>query len=153
MASFGIQALDANGKLRDMGDVVEEIGNRWNTLSRNQQVALAQTIAGTRQYSRMMSLFDNWDMYEEALNTSKGSAGTLQKQQDTYLESTEAHLEKLGATAEDLYASLFDTEDVNSLIDMLAKLVDGVDNFVEAIGGGAGVLRNFGSIAFNVFNK
>ena len=153
MANFGIQALDANGKLRDMGDVVEEIGSRWNTLSRNQQVALAQTIAGTRQYSRMMSLFDNWNMYEEALKTSKGSAGTLQKQQDTRMESTEAHLKKLGATAEDLYASLFDTEDMKDLIDMLAKLVDGVDNFVEAIGGGAGVLRNFGAIAFNVFNK
>lgn len=153
MANFGIQALDANGKLRDMGDVVEEIGSRWSTLSRNQQVALAQTIAGTRQYSRMMSLFDNWDMYQDALKTSKGSAGTLQKQQDIYMESTEAHLEKLGATAEDLYASLFNTEDMNDLIDMLAKLVDGVDNFVEAIGGGAGVLRNFGAIAFNVFNK
>lgn len=153
MANFGIQALDANGKLRDMGDVVEEIGNRWNTLSRNQQVALAQTIAGTRQYSRMTSLFDNWDMYQDALKTSKGSAGTLQKQQDTYMESTEAHLEKLGATAEDLYASLFNTEDMNDLIDILAKLVDGVDNFVEAIGGGASVLRNFGAIAVNVFNK
>ena len=92
MAIFGINALDANGKLRDMGDVIEEIGAKWEGLSRNQQVALAQTIAGTRQYSRMMALFDNWDMYEEALATSANSLGTLQKQQDIYMESTEAHL-------------------------------------------------------------
>jgi hypothetical protein len=36
MAQFGINALDANGKLRDMGAVVEEIGNKWEFLSRNQ---------------------------------------------------------------------------------------------------------------------
>jgi hypothetical protein len=47
-----------------MGEVVEEIGENWDKLSRNQQVSLAQTVAGTRQYSRMMALFDNWDMYQ-----------------------------------------------------------------------------------------
>jgi len=77
MKEMGINALDAAGNLRDVGDIVEEIGNKWNTLNRNQQVSLAQTIAGTRQYSRMMSLFDNWGMYNEALQTSINSQGTL----------------------------------------------------------------------------
>jgi hypothetical protein len=60
-----------------MGAVVEEIGNNWDNLTRAQQVSLAQTIAGTRQYSRMMALFDNWEMYESAKSTSQSSAGTL----------------------------------------------------------------------------
>jgi TP901 family phage tail tape measure protein len=77
MAQMGINVLDANGKLRDMGDVVEEIGNNWSSLNREQQVSLAQSIAGTRQYSRMMALFDNWDMYQESLSTSISSLGTL----------------------------------------------------------------------------
>jgi TP901 family phage tail tape measure protein len=79
MKALGFNALDATGKLRDQGDVIEEIGNNWNKLSSNQQVSLAQVIAGTRQYSRMMALFDNWDMYQQAKNTSEGSAGALQK--------------------------------------------------------------------------
>jgi TP901 family phage tail tape measure protein len=29
MAKLGFSVLDANGKLREMGDVVEEIGNNW----------------------------------------------------------------------------------------------------------------------------
>jgi TP901 family phage tail tape measure protein len=79
LAEMGIDVIDAQGNLRDMGGVIEEIGEKWTAMSRNQQVALAQIIAGTRQYSRMMSLFDNWDMYESAKETSLNSAGAVQQ--------------------------------------------------------------------------
>lgn len=46
MANLGFSVLDANGRLRDMGEVVEEIGDKWQTLSREQQIALAQVMAG-----------------------------------------------------------------------------------------------------------
>ena len=59
MAEYGINVLNANGQLRDMGEVIEEIGGKWNDLSREQQVALSQTMAGTRQYNNLLSLFDN----------------------------------------------------------------------------------------------
>jgi hypothetical protein len=36
MAEMGINVLTVQGKLRDMGDVVEEIGNKWNSLNREQ---------------------------------------------------------------------------------------------------------------------
>lgn len=66
-------------------------------MSREQQVALAQTMAGTRQYNNLLALFENFDQYNDALLTSQNSMGTLQEQQDTYMESTKAHLETLGA--------------------------------------------------------
>ena len=59
MAEYGVNVLNANGQLRDMGEVIEEIGNKWNNLSREQQIALSQTMAGTRQYNNLLSLFDN----------------------------------------------------------------------------------------------
>ena len=59
MAQYGINVLDANKNLRDMGNVIEEIGGKWTSMSREQQVALAQTMAGTRQYNNLLSLFDN----------------------------------------------------------------------------------------------
>lgn len=151
MAQFGFQALDTQGNLRDMGDVIEEIGDRWGSLSRNQQVALAQTVAGTRQYARLMSLFDNWEMYEESLQTSINSTGTLQKQQDIYMESTEAHLQKLSTQAEELYSHLFDSESVNDVADALTNLVELVDGFVQSVGGGAGILQMLGTVGLNVF--
>jgi hypothetical protein len=34
MAEMGVSVLDANGKLRDMGDVIEEIGGKWESFTR-----------------------------------------------------------------------------------------------------------------------
>ena len=140
MAQMGINVLNANGKLRDMGDVVEEIGNNWSTLNREQQVSLAQSIAGTRQYSRMMALFDNWDMYQEAMTTSIESAGTLSKQHIKYLESIEAHQNKLKASAEGLYDTIFDSDQIKGVYDVLTGLVEGVNVLVKGLGGMPGIL-------------
>ena len=82
MASMGINVLDANNNLRDMGDIIEEIGGKWQTMTREQQTSLAQSIAGTRQYSRMMALFDNWGIYTKALETSANAAGTFNEQNE-----------------------------------------------------------------------
>lgn len=148
-----INVLDANNELRDMGEVVEEVGNKWNTMSREQQIALSQVMAGTRQYNNLLSLFDNWDMYTEALNTSANAAGTLQEQQDIYMESTAAHLQQLKASSEDLYDSLLDSKGLNPLIDGLTGVITLTGDFVDSIGGGAGALLLLGTLGTKVFNQ
>ena len=153
MAEMGVKVLDANGNLRDMGTVIEEIGGKWESMSREQQIALSQTMAGTRQYNNLLSLFDNWDMYTSAMETSKKAAGTLQKQQETYMESIQAHLQQLKASSEDLYDSLLDSKSINPIIDGLTLITNLSSNFVDAIGGGGGVLLGLGSIATKVFSQ
>ena len=140
MAELGFNVLNANGKLRDMGDVIEEIGSNWERLSREQQVALAQTMAGTRQYNNLLALFENWDMYESAMKTSAESVGFLQQQQDEYMESMEAHLEQLETAGQRVYDALFDPDSINPLIDALTEGVDLLGSFVESIGGGGTLL-------------
>ena len=49
MAELGFNVLDATGHLRDTGEVIEEIGGKWQSLTREQQINLAQTMAGQRQ--------------------------------------------------------------------------------------------------------
>ena len=153
MEAMGFNVLDANGNLRDMGAVIEEIGAKWTTLSREQQIALSQTMAGTRQYNNLLSLFDNWDMYTEAMNTSAEAAGTLQKQQDTYMESTEAHLQKLRTTAEDVYDTLIKPEEINALLDVFTNGVDILGTFFDAFGGGVKSMAVGAAILSSVFGK
>ena len=153
MSEMGFNVLDTNGKLRDMGSVIEEIGNKWTNLSREQQVALSQTMAGTRQYNNLLALFDNWDEYTESLETSRDAAGSLQKQQDTYMESMEAHLQKLSTEGERVYNNLFDANAVNPLIDALTTLISLLADFVDGIGGIGPVLLMLGSIGTKAFSK
>ena len=153
MAEYGVNVLNANGQLRDMGEVIEEIGNKWNNLSREQQIALSQTMAGTRQYNNLLSLFDNWDMYTQSLEMSANAAGTLQKQQDIYMESTAAHLKQLSTEAERTYDILFDQDTVNGFADALTGLLSIFNNLLAGLGGGTNDFIYFGSIVTNVFKK
>ena len=153
MADVGINVLDATGKLRDMGEVIEEIGGKWQDMSREQQIYLTQTMAGQRQYNNLLSLFENFDQYEAALATAQNAAGTLQEQQDIYMESTAAHLDKLKASVEDVYDSLLDPDALEPLIDGLSEAATLLANFVDALGGGGVVLQTLGSIAVTVFSR
>lgn len=153
MAEMGVNVLDMNGKLRDMGEVMEEIGGKWTSMSREQQIYLSQVMAGTRQYNNLLALFDNWGQYTKALETSSNAAGTLQEQQDIYMESTQAHLAQLRASWEDLYDSLLDADSINGVSDALSGIVSLMANFVDSIGGGSGVLLTLGSIGMQVFGK
>ena len=153
LKTMGVDILDAQGQMREMGEVIEEVAAKWDTWTSAQQQAAAVALAGKRQYNNLIALFENWDMYEEAKSTSKGGAGELQKQQDIYMESMEAHLNQLQAEAEELYQTLLDPEGLNPLIDALTGVVGLVENLIESLGGGAGLLRTVGAIGFNVFGK
>ena len=150
LAQFGINALDAQGNLRDMGDVVEEIGGKWQFMTRTQQAALAQTIAGTRQYSRMMALFDNWDMYTSAKTTSRTAAGTLEKQNEIALDSLDKKLEQLTTTTEQLYLTLFDSKGFKVLIDGFTSIIELVSMFTESLGGAIPLLATMGAVTLKL---
>jgi TP901 family phage tail tape measure protein len=64
LAKVGISIYDAGGGLKDMDNILAEMGAKWETISEDQQVALAQTVAGVRQYNQLVALMDNFDFYE-----------------------------------------------------------------------------------------
>ena len=153
MAQLGFNVLDASGHLRDTGDVIEEIGGRWKTLTKEQQTYLASTMGGQRQITQVMALFDNWGTYVDLLNTSLQANGTLNQKNDIYLQSTAAHLEQLSTESERLYDALFDADTLNSLVDTLRGALGIFNDFVEGIGGGTNAFVYFGSVVAGIFSK
>ncbi len=152
LAAMGINVLNAKGQLRDLGDVIEEVGDNWGQFTREQQISLAQTMGGARQYNYLLATFDNWDKYRESLQVSQTAQGELQAQQDIYLEDLSAHLKQLEATTESLYNSLFNSDDIIPVIDAIKTLVSGFDNLIQSIGGAQGAIILLGSIFSKTIN-
>lgn len=151
MEELGIQILDESGNMRDMGDIIEDTAEKWNTWTSAQKQAAAVAMAGKMQYSRLMALFENWDMYEDALAMSKDAVGELQNEQDIYMESTEAHLKELKASWEGVYNALFTGEDFNELLDVIIPIVNQLEDMVNLFGSSKGVLTALGATALTVF--
>ena len=59
LEKVGINIKDQNGQLKEMDDILNEMGSKWQSLNKDQQVALAQNVAGTRQYTQLVALMDN----------------------------------------------------------------------------------------------
>ena len=150
MAQMGINVLDAAGNLRDMGTVMEEIGAKWGTMTREQQVYLAQTMAGQRQYSNLVALFDNFDKYNSALKTAQEAEGTLSKQNDIHMESLNAHLQKLTTATEEMWMNLTDTDGIKGLVDGLTSIIQKVDKLFKSLGGGKALLNSLGAISMRL---
>ena len=140
MAGFGINVLDANNHLREMGEVIEEVGTKWQSM-------------GTRQYNNLMALFENWDMYKNALQESANAAGTLNEQQDIYMESTAAHLQQMRTAAEGVYDSLLDAKTINSIADTLTEILKIVEKLTDGLGGLKGILAQVAPLMTAVFSK
>ena len=136
MLQYGVNVLDMNGKLRDTGDVIAEIGGKWGTMTKEQQLGLAQAMAGQRQYNNLLALFDNWDMYNDALHESQTAMGTLQEQQDVYMDSIAAHAAQAKAQFESLYENLLDKGSINAFYDFTGNIAGTFDKMFSSFGGG-----------------
>jgi len=79
LAKVGVNIKDTDGELKQMDDILDELGAKWNTLAQDQKIALAETVAGVRQWTQLIALMDNWDFFQENLALAQGSEGTLEK--------------------------------------------------------------------------
>lgn len=152
LQKVGISIFDQYGEMKQMDDILEEMSDKWDDLSTAQQNALAQTVAGVRQYTQLTTLMNNWDFMDQNLATSFSANGELDKQADIYAESWEAARDRVRASAEAIYAKILDDEFFINFLDGLSKVIDGVGGLVDAFGGLKGILFTVGAFATKLFH-
>lgn len=92
-------------------------------------------------------------MYEKTLEESKNALGTLQTQQDIYMESTAAHLQQLRTAAEGVYDSLINAKDINSVVDVFTQWTKSIETVVDGLGGLKGILGVIAPLIMNAFSS
>lgn len=151
LASVGVNIKDANGQLKDMDLIIDETGRKWATLGRDQQVALAQQVAGIRQYTQFMALMDNYDYYQQLTESANNATGALQEQQKIYEESWQAASDRITASLEKIYTTLLDDDFFIGITNLLANGVDLVGALVDGLGGVGGLLTTILVIATKLY--
>lgn len=150
----GVNIKTTSGDLKGMDQILDELGPKWQTLANDQKMALAQTVAGVRQYSQFMALMNNYDYFKENVQVARDSTGTLEKQADIYAESWEAAQKRVRAAAEGVYQDLIDDKFFISLNNGLADVISGLDNFIDKAGGLKTIIMALsGVILANFSNK
>lgn len=151
LEKVGISIKDQQGELKDMNTILDEMMNKWDSLSRAEQVALAQTVGGVRQYTQLVNLMENKDYFKELVGVAKNSKGTLQEQADIFAESWEASKKRVQASLEEIYKQLVSDKFFIGLNDTLSDTLNITSKLIDSLGGLPGVLGVISSLMLKSF--
>lgn len=149
--AVGVNIKNEAGELKSMDEILDEIGAKWDTIGKDQQIALAQTVAGVRQYTQFIALMDNWDFMQENLETVANATGTLDKQAEIYAESWEAAKKRVQAAAESIYQDLLKDDFFIWLINGFGSIIGFIDKIIDSLGGLSGVLPGIALLVNKIF--
>lgn len=153
LEKVGINIKDQQGELKDMNTILDEMMNKWDSLSRAEQVALAQTVGGVRQYTQLVNLMKNKDYFKELVGVAENSEGTLQLQADIYAKSWEGARKRVQAAAEGIYDSLIDEEFFKDVDNVVTVVLNGINATIKGLGGVKGVVSNISALILGIYRK
>ncbi|AKQ08523.1 tail length tape measure protein [Bacillus phage PBC2] len=85
--------MGENGKeLRDVGDILNDLGGKWGSLTNQQQQNTAVTLAGRNHLTKFLALMNNYDTAIKATVTAWQSQGSAMRENEKYLQSMEAKI-------------------------------------------------------------
>jgi hypothetical protein len=107
-----------------------KLGKKWDTLSTNQQAAIAKALAGTRQQSRLISMLNDYDRTLELMEISENSLGATNAQQAKYMQSMEAAVNKVKTAFQGLVTTLTSSDVIIKIVNTFADVISGLQGFV-----------------------
>lgn len=153
LASAGVAVKDNNGNLRDMNDILDDTMARWDSLSRAQQVALAQSVAGIRQYSQFMSLMDNSDAFKQNVEWAKDSTGELENQYTFFENSVQGAKKRIENDLEEIKNSFLQDDFLKGVLNGVDSLLGYTNKLLDSLGGVPTILTTILAIALKLYGS
>lgn len=131
---FGIQLRDTNSEFRNMEDVLDEVGNKWQSFDSVAQAQIATAIAGTHRINTFVATMENYNTVLKYSEESQNAAGTSAQKYTAYMDSIDAKLNTLTATWEQFVNNLNQSGTVKTVIDLGTKLIGVLDVLINKMG-------------------
>lgn len=124
-----VSLTDAKGELRSTYDILQDIANVWGNMTKNDQAALAETLAGTRQQNIFYSLINQFNEASKAMDAMTSSAGAMSSANSVYMESVGAKADRMEASFQELSSTLLDSSIIGRLYDFGNAALNAVSAF------------------------
>lgn len=137
LAEVGISVRDSSGEMKDVSKIIDELGNKWSTLSKEQQQNTLINVAGTYQQNRLSAVLNNYQMAVDATTTAINSQGSAMREQEKYNQSLEARLNRLDTSWTDFSSTVGDKVLYDGIVvvtSALETMTDSGNGVVSAIG-------------------
>ena len=139
MHKMGVETTNADGTMRPLGDVMDDLRKNMSNLTDEQKTATAKTIAGTEAMGGLLAIVNASESdYEKLTKAVKGSAGAAEDMANTMQNNVGGKLTLLKSQLEGVYLTIWKKVEpsISKAIDTISKVISKVD--WEAFGKKAG---------------
>lgn len=124
-----------SGELRDMGDVLDELGGKWKDLGKTQKQALMIAIGGKQRSSQFSALMDNWETVKQIQQeiASGAALGSADAENARFIDSIEGRIVKLQEELRKLVTTTISTDMFKGMVSGLTSFVSGLNSVIGAL--------------------
>lgn len=150
--NVGVKLKNTNHELKSTYDIIKDLSNNWDNISKNDQLSLLDKMAGKENANVLAAIITNFKEAENTLTDSMNSAGSAMQEQEKYMESMEYKVNVLKETMNGLYTDLINSEFVKGSIDFGTGIISGLQKITKEFGAMNTVMATVGGGLF-LFNK
>lgn len=122
----GISTME-NGELRLTSDVLDELADKWDTLSQVQQSAIAEALGGKYHSNVVAALMGDWEKVEKMMTDYAEGAGSAMKENEIYMDSWEAKSKQLSSTWAEFVSHMVETDAIKGALDGTIAAIELLD--------------------------
>lgn len=134
LAKVGVKIRDGVTDFRDLGDVLAELAEKWNTLNDVEQNAISYNLFGSYQSNFGRILLSNWDKVEKLTEISETSSTEALDKFSAYTDSVQSHINSMIASYEHLASVIADSEFLKGAADTGAAFLDTISAIIDKLG-------------------
>lgn len=131
-----VDILTDSGQYKSTYEILKDISEVWDDIVKNQgtdSAAILELIGGKRNANTVAAILENFDIAEDALKESLGSAGSAMEENEKVVESIQGHINQLKASFEELSLALIDSGLIKGVVDFAKGLLEAVTAVVQFI--------------------
>jgi DNA repair exonuclease SbcCD ATPase subunit len=118
--------LDEN-TFKNTTEILREMSQVWDDMTDVNRAAALELLGGKRQANVLSAVIKNFDLVEDAMQTSADSAGSAMAENEKYLDSIQGKIDQFTNAVQTMWMNFIRSDAVKFLVDVGTRLVNIID--------------------------
>ena len=150
--NIGIKLRENFNTYKDTEVILQEIGEKWETLDQVSKNSVVSALFGTRQRELGITLFENWDQVGKYAEISQNSYGTALEKMEAYTDSIGAAQKRMTNAIEKIALDLDGASIMKGFYNAVTMVINNFELLGMALLAFIAIVKS-GSIIDGVFSK
>lgn len=128
--------LDEN-TFKSTTDILREMSKVWSSLNDIDSAAALELMGGKQQANVLAAIIQNFDIVEDAIETSADSAGSALRENEKYLDSIQGKIDQFNNAVQTMWSNTLDDSLIKGIVEFgteLIKLIDKIGLVKTSLG-------------------